>query len=333
MNGTVEVIESNSSGNSIIQHDDAQLDLFFKMQEKINAKNEEISKSYKNNILVKFSDIKELHHKTIQSINSLSPANNSISTRIAVSHSQGESEKLNSFEEFESHNTTSPNPTTDIYMSYSFTIYDSEINAFENYKITNQVRSRVAELEQIENEAPPFISRAIVSGMVTTTAKITIQYGDYVKARHFTAMFDEWVKGCDESKNITLIEGLKRFSHFIPQFGKLVIYALLAIFTVSAIDTNLITDVTAIKFLVAYASVFVIIGGIATVLLRKVELSIDSYLAISYLDINKGDKKLIKDYCKRNSSSLMWAVIGIIGTIVVGWFTSASYDLIKWLVL
>ena len=218
-------------------------------------------------------------------------------------------------------------------MSYSFTIHDRDTNAFENYKILTQVRSRVAELEQIEREAPPFISKAIVSGMVTTTAKITVHYGDYVKARHFTAMFDEWVKGCDESKNIAIIDTLKRFSHLIPLFGKLVIYALLAIFTVSAIDSNLITDVTAIKFLVAYASVFLIVGGVATALLRKTEISIDSYLAVSYLEINKGDKKLIKDYCKRNNSSILWALFGLIGTICVGLFTSAVYDLIKWLVI
>src|SRR5690606_33791246 len=174
MNDMVEVIENDNSG--MVRHDDAQIDLFFKMHQRVNAKNEEISKSYNNNILVKFTDIKELHFKTVQSINSLKPVKSNINVRIAVSHNEGESEKFNSFEEFEKRNLTNPNPTSDVLLVYSFSIYDKEGGDFENYKIMAHVRSRVAELHQIEKEAPPFTSSAIISNMVTTTAKITVHY-------------------------------------------------------------------------------------------------------------------------------------------------------------
>ena len=43
MNDIVEVVENESTG--VVRHDDAQIDLFFKMHQKVNAKNEEISKS------------------------------------------------------------------------------------------------------------------------------------------------------------------------------------------------------------------------------------------------------------------------------------------------
>ena len=156
-----------------------------------------------------------MHFKTTQSINSLKPVKSNINVRIAVSHNEGESEKFNSFEEFEKRNLTNPNPTSDVLLVYSFSIYDKETDNFENYKVMAHVRSRVAELKQIEREAPPFISSALVSSMVTTTAKITVHYSDYVKARHFAAMFDEWVRGCDKSKNIGLINKLKKISHLI----------------------------------------------------------------------------------------------------------------------
>ncbi|MBK1888363.1 hypothetical protein [Marinobacter sp. DY40_1A1] len=330
MNGISEVVENENRG--MIRHDDAQIDLFFKMHQKINAKNEEISKSYKNNILVKFSDIKELHFKTVQSIISLKPIKSNINVRISVSHNEGESEKFNSFEEFESRNLTNPNPTSNVLLIYSFSIYDKEEDSFENYKVMAHVRSRVADLHQIENEAPPFISSAIISNMVTTTANITVHYSDYVKARHFTAMFDEWVRGCDESKNIEIIKNLKKVSHLISKFGKLSIYAVLGLFTASAIDSSVFNSNEALKFLVAYASIFVVVGGVAEVILRKLELSIDSYLALSYLNINKGDAKLIADFSARNRSSVIWSIFGIIGTVVVGIATSASYDFIKWLI-
>jgi len=330
MNEIAEVVENENRG--IVRHDDAQIDLFFKMHQKINARNEEISKSYKNNILVKFSDIKELHFKTVQSIVSLKPIKSNINVRVSVSHNEGESERFNSFEEFESRNLTNPNPTSDVLLVYSFSIYDKEGDDFENYKIMAHVRSRVAELHQIEKEAPPFISSAIISNMVTTTAKITVHYSDYVKARHFTAMFDEWVRGCDESKNIDIITKLKKVSHLISKFGKLSIYGILGFFTVTAIDSSALDSNEILKFLVAYASIFIIVGGVADVILRKLELSIDSYLALSYLNINKGDAKLISDFAGRNRSSIIWSIVGVLGTIGVGIATSASYDFIKWLI-
>lgn len=333
MNNNLQATESRNNAGGLISYDQSQIDLFFTMHQKVNSKNEEISKSYTNNILVSFNDLKELHQKTVQSIESTKPIKSTIGVRIAISHNEGESEKFNSFEDFEKHNITSPNPTSDITFIYIFSIYDQEKSDFENYKITNTVRSRVAELDQLEKEAPPFISSAIISSMVTQTAKISIEYADYVKARHFTAMFDEWIKGCDESKSIKAMNHLKRVSHLIPKIGKLAIYALLAIFTTQAIDTNLINNDLSVKFIVMYASVFVITGGVCELFLRKIETSIDGYLAISYLNINKGDAKLIKRFSNRNIVSIVWSVIGATGTIFIGLGTSAAYDLIKWLIL
>lgn len=330
MNGISEVIENENRG--VAKPDEAQMDLFFRMHQKINAKNEEISKSYKNNILVNFGDIKELHLKTIQSILSLKPIKSNISLRVSVSHNEGESERFNSFEEFELRNLTNPNPTSDVLLVYSFSIYDGEIDDFENYKIIAHVRSRVAELHQIEKEAPPFISSAIISSMVTTTARITVHYSDYVKARHFTAMFDEWVRGCDESKNVEFITKLKKISHLISRFGRLLICAVLGFFTVNAIDGSPVDSGDILKFLVAYASIFIIVGGIADLIFRRLELAIDSYLALSYLNINKGDAKLISDFAGRNKSSVIWSIVGVVGALGVGIAASASYDLIKWLI-
>jgi hypothetical protein len=331
VNDIVEVIENE--GSSVIRHDDNQIDLFFKMHQKINAKSEEISKSYNNNILVKLSDVKELHVKTMQSIASLKPVKSNINTRIAVSHNEGESEKFNSFESFEERNLTNPNPTSDLLMIYTFSIYDKDLDVFENYKVVCHVRSRIAELSQIEKEAPPFISSALVSSMVTTTAKISIDYSDYVKARSFTAMFDEWVKGCDESKTIGYVNKLKKISHLISKFGRLSIFAALGLFTARAIDSAQLQPDLIVKFLVVYASIFVVVGGISEAILRKLELSIDSYLAMSYLNINKGDAKLISEFSDRNKSSVRWSIISLMGTIFVGLATSASYDFIKWLIV
>lgn len=331
MSNIVETQAEDTSGAIANRMEDA-FDMYFKIHEKVNARSEEIQKSYKNNIIVSFNDIKELHHKTMQSIASLNPAKSAIGVRIAISHNEGEAEKFNSFEAFEKHNITSPNPTASVNMVYTFTLYDAESGKFENYKILNQLRSRIAELKQLEEEAPPFVSKAILASMVTTTARIVVEYTDYVKARHFTAMFDEWIKSCDESHGSKFIDGMKRFSHHVPHFGRLVIFAMLAMFTVNAIDKGVLGGELAVKFLGVYASIFAIAGGVAETFLRKLEISIDSYLSISYLSLNKGDAKLTKDFEERNKKSIIMALVGAAGTVSVGVVTRLAYDMIKWLI-
>lgn len=311
---------------------DESFDIYFRIHQKVNARNEEIQKSYKNNIIVNFNDVIELHQKTIQSINSLKPVIASINIRISVSHNEGESEKFNTFEAFEKHNTTSPNPISVVNFIYSFTIFDVENKSFENYKITNQLRSRIAEIKQMEAEAPPFFPRSILNNIATTTAKISVEYSDYVKARHFTATFDEWIKSCDETQSSKFIHGLKKHSHHIPPIGKIIIYATLAIFTINALEKGSINSELELKFLIIYSAFFIICGMIANFFLRKIEESIDSNTAISYLNINKGDGKLWTEFNTKNKKSFSSALIGAVGTIAIGVITKLAYDMIKWII-
>jgi len=330
-----DIIDARPSDSSVglVNEEESQLDLFFKMHEKINAKNEEISKSYSNNILITIKDIEELHCKTIQSINSLQPAKSAIGIRIAVSHNEGDSEKFNSFDEFLNHNKTSPNPTSNIQMIYTFTLHDADKDTFENYKITNVVRSRIAEIAQIEKEAPPFISKVLISSIVTKTAIITIEYSDYVKARHFTAMFDEWIRGCDESRQTYAVNILKVISDYIPSVGIMIIYALMAYFTASALDSEYINSDNIVKFSVTYTSVFLIIRGVSKMFLSKIVESINGYIALSYIKISKGDLKIIKQFTSKNTTSIIWAIGGTLGAVIIGIFTSMVYDFIKWFLL
>jgi hypothetical protein len=324
-------IRSGNSSEVLVNGYDDPFEAFFKIYQKVNAKSELIQKAYKNNIIINFNDVKELHQKTMQSIASLNPAGSVIGIRISISHNEGEVDKFNRFEAFENHNITSPNPTASVDMEYTFSIYAADTENFENYKITNKIASRIAQLKQLESEAPSFISRAIFSSMVTVTAQIVIEYSDYVKARHFTAMFDEWIKGCDECPSSKALDRLKEISHHIANIGRLFIFALLAYFTIKELNGKLISIEDSIKFLIAYASIFVIVGGLSSTLMRGLENSIDSYSPISYLNLNKGDAKLLKEYQERNKKSFRTGAINLLGAIFLSFITKGTYDLIRWL--
>ncbi|MFS1503868.1 hypothetical protein BCU13_010720 [Vibrio lentus] len=329
MGDVIEVVNESTKSTNVATFDDAQLDLYFKIHQKVNQKSEEISKSYKNNILVEFSDIEELHEKIVQSIRSAKPQRGSIITQVMVSHHEGEAERFKSFDDFKNHNITSPNPTSEIALLYQFSIHDSESGDVENYKVVANVKSRVGELHQIEQEAPAFISAAILSSMVTTTARIKVEYSDYVKARHFVAMFDEWIKGCDESKELKYIAPLKRISHLISRFGHLIIIALLGFFVSQSIDVENMNSGELVQFIILYSSVFFVISSLSDLCFKKLEHAIDGYLALSYLKINKGDGKLIKSFKDRNRKSMVWSILGALGGFGMALMSSAAYDFIK----
>jgi hypothetical protein len=334
MNQIVEALAGKiETTNTLITESDASVDLYFKMHQKVTAKSEDISKSYNQNILIKFDDIHELHYKTIQSINSLKPSSSEIGTRIAVFHSEGESENFNSFEEFQLHNKTSPNPTTQLALIYTFTLYDERTDYYENYKISCRMRSRIAELAEIESDGSMFIPKEFLASLLGSTAKITVEYNDYVKARTFVAMFDEWVKGCDESHEKTAIKWLRKIAPFIPTTGKYIIVGMLAWFTGNAIDVTIITNELSVKFIVFYASFFLVVVGVADKMLNWISQSIYGYMTLSYVEINKGDTKLIADYARKNRKSLVTSGIGLIGAILIGVFAAVTYDIIKILVL
>lgn len=327
----VEIIEdSMSNGNSnVTQIEDSQLELYFRMHRRVNEKSEETSRSFKNNILVEFNDIEELHHKTIQSIKSLNPYNESVTLRVVITHLEGEAAKFNTFEAFKNHNKTSPNPTANVTLSYKFSIIDQETRNIEGYTVAINLISRIGALFQIEKEAPSFISSALISSILTTTAEIKIEYSDYVKARHFVAMFDEWIRGCDESKEVKYIDTAKSISYLIPKFGRMIVIAMLGFYVADGINDDILHDAGLVKFIVLYSSIFLVVIALSEMALKMLENAIDSYLSLSYININKGDLKLINNFRGRNKKSIIKSIFGVVSTIVIAVSSRFVYDFIK----
>jgi hypothetical protein len=331
------VVVDDSAGKKpentrVIEYDPKMTEVFLSFYKKIHEKNEEVQKIYSENILIKFGDIKELHNKTIQQIDSLHPERGSISIRIAISHNEGESELFNSFEAFESHNVTSPNPTLDIELRYSFLLKNTYTQEFGVFVVKNRIRSRIAQLSQAEKESEGMIPGFLLARLVTPTAQISIQHSDYVKARSFTAMFDEWIKGCEESRNSKIYSSFKKHSHLIPKIGNYILILLIAWLTVKSIDIDISSIKVGVQFLVAYASIFLFLVKITEHCLRMVEISIDSHIAISYININKGDDKLIKKYQDRNKKFIRNNILNLTLTMIISVLSCFVYDLVKWIV-
>ncbi|TOJ87283.1 hypothetical protein CGI30_14235 [Vibrio parahaemolyticus] len=322
-----EYIPSQSSSEVALREQQREVALFCEIYERVNSTNDEIKKRYKTNLRVEFDDIKELHEKTVQTINSLNP--NSVGLKILLAQNNGESEKFVSFEDFCNYKATSPKPTNNVYMLYNFSLVDSESGEVELYKVKLRIGSRIAMLTEIAAEAPSGLPAPVLASIATPTAMIHIEYSDYIKARSFISMMDEWVQGCDESKESKVFEFLKPYSHLLPALGRNCIFMLFAYATFMGLGSDDLSNVQVAKFFIFYMTVFTLLGSLVSALLSRVEQSIDSYLAISYININKGDRKLIKSFESKNKRSILLSVLGVAATIVIGVTTNTVFEIIK----
>ena len=96
-----------------LSSDNKEFEYFCKIYDRVNSSNDEIKKQYNHNLLIKFSDIQELHQKVIQAIKSLNAVFFGLNAYISLNG--GESEKFKSFEDLESYKITSPKPTNNIF--------------------------------------------------------------------------------------------------------------------------------------------------------------------------------------------------------------------------
>jgi hypothetical protein len=123
---------------------------------------------------------------------------------------------------------------------------------------------------------------------------------------------DSWVKEIEVTKKRKVIEVLQTYSHWVPRLASLSLF-LIAVY-VAAVSTNSISFpaadngflakylVSAFGFTTGFFFLGVILGGF-------VEASIDRVEDVSYINLNKGDQKLLTNFKKRNSNSAWKATL------------------------
>lgn len=302
------------------------VDVFYKLYEKVNETNKEISKIYDENLLIEFSDIHELHYKIIQSINVFKPK--TISVKICIEQFEGESHIFNDFDSFKKNNTTSPCATQEVYMQYKFLLLDEGLSKYETYGVNCRLSSKLATIEQVKKNAPSIVYE-MISSMQQNVAGINIEYVDYVKARVFIAAFDEWVKGCKESHKSSFINFMKKNSKWIVFLGKVFTLLVLGLFTVNSIPDEYNDTLFYVKVLILYITVFYCIKMVSHSIFNQIKRFFETYIYISYVKINKGDEKLIENFNHEKINNIRRLILNVVGAILIGVSSCYLYDLIK----
>lgn len=296
---------------------------------RITGKTEQIRSRYTDNLLVDFGELEQLNYKIMQlcDVHQVVASNQSVS----VFHAKERKEQFTSFTRFKNYNANKASPTLSVVLKYNFSIIPAGGKLPQEYVVTMRLTSRVAATKHLEEESPPFMRGRIYAFMVSHTAEVTVDYVDYVIARGFIEAFDEWIKGCKCSPTSPLLVLARTYSHHIPDACKLLVTGLIIFFALRAVPEFFSPGSAPsswARFMIIYSGIsYLIIKGVEKAA-SQIEVAIDTYPEMSYLNLNRGDEKLISDSKDAKPWALLRFAVGVVLTIALGILSSKLEKLI-----
>ncbi len=296
----------------------------------VTGRTEKIRKRYSENILVEFSEIEQLHYKIMQ----LSDIHNIVARNEVVSifHEKERKEQFTSFERFRAYNANASSPSINLTLKYNFSIIPAGLDRPQEYVITINLTSRVAIIKQIEEENPPFMDGSMINLLSENTAEITIEYSDYIVARGFLEAFDEWIRCCKSTPDIYWLKSTKKYTHLLPRIlGGIVSPILIVIFSLKAVPdfiSNQSNFEMWARFFIVVLGSFPVLSSLMAISGKIVESAVDGYAIMSYLNLNKGDRKIIGEFNLRSRKVLLKFCFGCVLTIFLGYISSKLANLI-----
>lgn len=319
-----DIIEHTDAGNGrFVRVGEAQSQVSLKTYQdiyhQVTGRTEQIRKRYTENLLLGFSELEQLHHKIMQlcDVHKIVARNETVS----VFHEKERKEQFTSFERFRAYNANTSSPTVSVVFKYNFSIIPAEVEKPQEYIITIRLTSRVAILKQMEADAPSFMRGRFLGFLGGGTAEVTVEYADYVIARGFLEAFDEWITGCKCTPKNPTLNFLRRQSHHIPEIAQLAIAALVMFFSLQAAPTVFNTESSSLvwsRFFIVYIGGAYIAMKLTHMAAGLIEYAIDTFPEMSYLNLNKGDEKLIEQAKTDKPKAYFRLILGSIGTIALG---------------
>lgn len=295
----------------------------------VTGRTEQIRKRYTENLLVEFGEIEQLNYKIRQlcDVHKVVAGNDSVT----VFHAKERKEQFTSFERFRAYNANTASPTVSLVLRYNFSIVPAGNSRAQEYVINIRLTSKIAALQQLQNEAPPFMRGRLFSFMVGPAVEATVDYADYVIARGFMEAVDEWIKGCRASPTSKTLHFLQTYSHHIPEIAQVLVAGAISYFAYQAVPFVAANDGTPATW--AKFSIIFLGGGYITISLVKkfaelIERAIDSFPELSYVKLNRGDELLVESEIKSKPWAWFRLALSVFGTIMLSIVASKLEKLI-----
>lgn len=273
----------------------------------VTGKTETLSKQFSDNYRVTLDDLKQLHAKLDQMCTQWTVIESN--ENITIFHIDDNKEVFSSIDRLQLYDSSKSEPVESISFEFNVLVSLPVVKKPQPYKITIRITSKIAAMHKSEKEG---VARALYRLFRSGVISIEIEYVDYVVARNMLSTLDSWVKEIEVAKKQKALELLQKHSHWAPKIASLVLF-LVAVYA-AVISADLVSFpaadnaflakylLSSFGFIVGFFFLGVILGGF-------VEGSVDRVEEVSYINLNKGDQKLLAEFQKRNTRSVWKAVI------------------------
>jgi hypothetical protein len=316
-NGKVEVVNVGEGHSSV------SLKTYQDIYHQVTGRTEQIRKRYSENLLIELGDIEQLNHKVRQlcDVHKVVAGNDTVT----VFHAKERKEQFTSFERFRAYNANTASATVSLVLRYHFSIIPAGNSRPQEYVVNIRLTSKVAAIEQLQEEAPPFMRGRLFGFMVGPAAEVTVDYADYVIARGFLEAVDEWVKGCRKTSTNKIVGLLQAYSHYIPGTAQISAAAAVSYFAYQAVP-NVVGDGTNPAAWARFAIIFLggsyIMVNLVRTFAELTERAIDSFPELSYVKLNRGDELLVESAQKSTPRAWIRLAVSAILTIALGVISS-----------
>lgn len=287
----------------------------------VTGKTETVSKRFSDNYKITLEDIQQLHAKCEQMCSQWTVLEHN--ENITVYHVDDNKEVFTSVDRLKLYDQSQTSPIESISFEYNVLVQLPNIPKPQPYKITVRMASRIALIKRTEQEGPtPFMLKFFRGGVIN----IDIEYVDYVVARNMISTLDSWVKEIEIAQKNKMLRFFQRYSHWAPKFSSVLLLLIATITSILSVDTFIMSETAdnlLAKFLIASFGFIALSYFLGSWFGRLGEHSIDRIDEISYIEINRGDKKLLKEFKKNNNLSSIKAVVSLI--LVTGHAIACSY--------
>jgi hypothetical protein len=305
----VEIVGTNPSDGNLVNLDGAQVSmkLVQSIYNEITGRKESLSQYLKDAHEIYFEDINQLDNKINQLYEQYNIVSKSCS--IKIFHVNDCKETFSSFERFKLYDSSSMSPCENIRLEYNFLIVLPNTKAPQNYNIKIDLISR-AGLREKENAEGGF-SRGIFRLAGLATGNIEIEYIDYTVARNFLVAIDHWYKSIKKNPLPKWLIFTQNNSEYIPFIFQVLSFGFVSysIYKQAELFVSQTPSITTLfSGLIAASAALFIVAIVALRVGRICEYAIDFYSPISFVNLNRGDKKAIEDFRKSNIIRLAFAI-------------------------
>ena len=321
-----------TGANAVLVGDEANAvsaQVFQSIYNEITGKSETVGKNYDKPFEITYSDIEHLNHQIKQAHEQYNVCTSNCA--ITIYYLNNSRDNFSSFERFSMHNAGATSPVESILIKYNLLIILPKVAKPQTYSISVRLISRVAMERRMSQEIHPFPSfyRFLGGG---SSARVEIEYVDYLVARNFLGLIDDWFGVLPFAKAQKTLLFLQRRSHWIPT-GSRFLTAVAATFLAIEVYP---TFVSADHGDLAIFGKFALFAGLGIYVAytlagwtgRYVEHALDRWSEVSFLRLNKGDEAEIRKSIQENRLTLVKAVVGIISTLSVSVITKIIASLI-----